>query len=340
MDRKTVTLALQNELIPPNPWKKTKFCETESPISLKTKCNPHELYRRLDGKCNNLHYTNLGSQFHCYRRLLPADYDDGISQVRMSADKYPLPSPRLITQLMMPDLDLNDPKLTAMHTQWGQLLVHDTFRTPQFLGLAIDCCRVIAGRPGTSPMQAADVQKFAPNQPPIPHPECLPIVNFPPNKLTIMLNQKCLNTVRSVPCNTCSLGPRNQVNGATQTIDLSNLYGGNILNNSELLRAYVGGQMLVEVTKHGEVTMPRMNSPVDTDTADLTQCNPPLNNPGGVGCFRTGDGMRGNQNPFIATLQSILLRRHNMHAAALAVYNPHWDDERLFQESRYVLLMS
>ena len=132
------------------------------------------------------------------------------------ADLRPLPSPRLVTQLMMPDLDLNDPSLSALHFAWGQLLVHDTFRTIQHLGLAIDCCRMInPPRPPTPGSPLPPVPPFMEvnrgtmkGQPPVPHPECLPITNFPPNKRTEMLQQVCINTVRSINCNTCGLGKR------------------------------------------------------------------------------------------------------------------------------------
>lgn len=89
---------------------------------------------------------------------------------------------------------------------------------------------------------------------------------------------------------------------------------------------------------NGEIIMPAMLTAADSDTLDLTPCNPPLKNPMNVGCFRTGDGIRGNQNPLIASLQSMALRRHNGHAAALSLINPHWDDERLFQEARFACL--
>ncbi len=130
-------------------------------------------------------------------------------------------------------------------------------------------------------------------------------------------------------------GPRQQMNAATQVLDLSNVYGGNLLNNSEQLRSFVGGQMLLQLGMTGQTLMPTASAPSDTDTLDLTPCNPPLGkNPLGVGCFRTGDGIRGNQNPFIASLTTVLVRRHNQHAVGLAAANPHWDDERLFQEAR------
>jgi len=128
------------------------------------------------------------------------------------------------------------------------------------------------------------------------------------------------------------------MNVATQVLDLSNIYGGNLLNNSESLRAFIGGQLAMEVGLNGQTLMPAASLPTDTDTLDLTPCNPPLKNPLGVGCFRTGDGIRGNQNPFIATIQTLMARRHNQHAAGLSAANPHWDDERLFQEARKLLI--
>lgn len=229
MSRKQVALHMPMVKIPPNPWKKGKYCEFQSSKSLQVECDPHTPYRRIDGKCSNLKQSNFGSSFHCHRRLLPPDYSDGIYQIRMGVDQRPLPSPRLVTQLMMPDLDLNDPGLSAMHLAWGQMLVHDTFRTIQHLGLAIDCCSLInPPRNQRTPMRPMGpmnpmnpMSLFNPmkpmtsyrripyagiNQPPVPHPECLPITNFPPNKATEMFQQICLNTVRSITCNTCSLG--------------------------------------------------------------------------------------------------------------------------------------
>lgn len=91
--------------------------------------------------------------------------------------------------------------------------------------------------------------------------------------------------------------------------------------------------MLTDFAKNGEIRMVPAG-PKDGDTLDLTPCNPPLNNPFNVGCFRTGDGIRGNQNPFIASLLTMVIKRHNFHAAALHLVNPHWSDERLFQEAR------
>ena len=140
----------------------------------------------MNGRCNNLAFPNWGSSFHCHRRLLPPDYADAINQPRVSVDGQPLPSPRTITTFLMPDIMAADPNLSGLNMAWGQFMVHDTYRTIQNLGLAINCCLI-------------------PNA--TVHPECVPITNFPQDEATAAFNnQQCINTVRSIACNTCSLG--------------------------------------------------------------------------------------------------------------------------------------
>jgi hypothetical protein len=52
-------------------------------------------------------------------------------------------------------------------------------------------------------------------------------------------------------------------------------------------------------------------------------------------CFESGDGIRASQHPALQALHATFHRRHNQHTDALALINPHWDDERLFQEARF-----
>ena len=49
-----------------------------------------------------------------------------------------------------------------------------------------------------------------------------------------------------------------------------------------------------------------------------------------------GDG-RVNENSGITTQHAVWLREHNRVEAALWQLNPHWDGERLFQETRRII---
>lgn len=240
--------------IPDSPKINQEYCNIDKSESSDIQCDPNYKYRLMNGRCNNLNFPNWGSSFHCHRRLLPPDYSDGINQPRVAVNGQTLPSPRLITQFYMPDILVPEISLSGLNMAWGQFMVHDSFRTIQNMGLAINCCLI-------------------PNA--TVHPECAPITNFPQDEATAAFNnQQCLNTVRSIACNTCSLGmsivwwpryncitlllskqpnstlywlesgagPRDQLNVATQVLDLSNMYGGNLIDDSLTLRSFQSGK--------------------------------------------------------------------------------------------------
>lgn len=74
--------------------------------------------------------------------------------------------------------------------------------------------------------------------------------------------------------------------------------------------------------------------PVSTDPLD--GCNAVEENAKGRYCFESGDS-RANENLFLTTMHLIWARHHNYIASELAKRNPHWNDERLFQEARRIV---
>jgi hypothetical protein len=96
---------------------------------------------------------------------------------------------------------------------------------------------------------------------------------------------------------------------------------------------YYLGKLQTNQSLVGTVILPEAVMPQDLDIYDLNSCMPAVDRPW-LGCFKNGDGIRGNQQPLIAALSIVLVVRHNQHCDGLAKVNPHWSDEVLYQESR------
>ena len=54
-------------------------------------------------------------------------------------------------------------------------------------------------------------------------------------------------------------------------------------------------------------------------------------------CYYAGD-TRAQENPQLAILHTIWMRQHNRMARALLNLNPQWDDEKVFQETRRIVI--
>ena len=182
-------------------------------------------YRTANGVCNNLENPLFGSAERVFRRIIPAQYEDGVAQLRgtMQSRKFfskilpynpflpPYPSARTISEGIVRDRPDEDEGFAHILMQWGQWMDHDLDESPAFSGS--EC------RSGCA----------------IETDTCVPvrIASDDPEFSTVFGNPArgpvCHPFARSVPACDPSppgqMGAREQINALTSWIDGSQVYG-------------------------------------------------------------------------------------------------------------------
>lgn len=115
----------------------------------------------------------------------------------------------------------------------------------------------------------------------------------------------------------------------TAFIDASTMYGSTPHNLREL-RDNTDGLLRMHITPDNRTLLPQSKNIYDG-------CNRKLEMKRGRYCFATGDE-RANENLHLTTMHLIWVRQHNNLATKLKDMNPNWDDEKLFQESRRIVI--
>lgn len=277
-------------------------------------------YRSYDGSCNNLKHTGWGKSNMPYTRILPPDYEDGVSELRKTGvTSLPLPNPRTISLATIRWSDKPDLKASLMLMQWGQFIIHDLslaattpMQTPQ--GTNIDCCN----------------RKLL-LDPRFRHPACISVLLPDNDPFYRRFNVGCMNLVRSAPSPPvgCRLRAREQLNQLTSFLDGSQIYG-NDEQQALGLRRFQGGLMKSSQI-NGMEFLPfdaRLGEGCILPTAGIRR---------GMRCFVAGDN-RVNELTGLVTMHAIFLREHNRIARILMQLNPNWPDERLYQEARKILI--
>ena len=275
------------------------------------RCSLKDLrFRSADGTCNNFFYPENGASGRAFARILPANYEDGISApVGLSQIKVgkpfepPWPSPRLISWKLINDLKIRrSDRISHMFMQWGQFLDHDLDIAPVFDEDNSICnCSLT--------------------------PICVPIKVKPDDAVfgTGGSNKgACLPFARSVPVCSRYAGsgiPRNQVNDLTSYIDASNVYGSTKKLANEL-RLFKAGLL----KQGGRLETLKGNLPFQDDSPDDSS----------LPFFVAGDS-RVNEQLGLTIMHTIWMREHNRIARTLMRINPCWNDERIYQETRRIV---
>jgi len=113
------------------------------------------------------------------------------------------------------------------------------------------------------------------------------------------------------------------MNQVTHYLDGSMIYGSSERQTLSL-RKMSGGELLTN-----KIDTDQNYMPLETTETDACQYD------NGT-CFRAGD-IRANTFPQLTVMHTLWVREHNRVARGLAYFNSHWNDERIFMESKKIV---
>ena len=270
-------------------------------------------YRSTDGSCNNVNMPLRGAANTAFRRLLSAEYEDGIyvpigTNQTVNGDPFagPWPSPRTITRNIVRGITINSQVFSMMFTLYGQFLALDFTRFGEFgTQVCAQSCNITENLPF-----------------------CVPILveeDDPSYGINSTNNASCLFIRRAVgecmqPFNSTFNQSRQQINQITHYLDASGIYGNND-QEAAALRAFRGG----ELRQSDRLGTTKGNLPIS-----------PAPSATGVPFFAAGD-IRVDNYVHQTVIMTLWYRMHNYIVGELAEINPCWDDERLYQEGRKIV---
>ncbi|XP_028398562.1 eosinophil peroxidase-like [Dendronephthya gigantea] len=281
------------------------------PENEEPKCPRETLrYRTFDGTCNNQVDPTAGSAPTGFNRFLPAIYYDaeGLNEPPSNQPNAPdLPNPSTVTELFIiiqSKNQLNRDGISHMFMQFGQFLDHDMTLAPESENG--DVCEDI-------PCNGSSADFTDP---------CFAILPAS--------GRPCIRLIRSAarcPINGFKLLPREQMNVNTAYLDASMVYG-----SSESV-----ANALRDLTNAPDDLGLLRTSGANLLPIDNSQLGEPLSLCENLGsCFLAGD-VRVNEQAALAAMHTLWVREHNDIATRLRSINPHWNGERIYQETRKIL---
>jgi len=292
-------------------------------ISINCNINIGE-FRSADGSCNNLHKPFWGMSETAYRRILHKNPSLQGASARCSdgaLGSRNLPNPRLASRLLVERISEKNSKdnirdQSVYTVIWGQVLDHDLLLTPLRKtpeGDFLDCCDPANHDAKDCCSIKAPDGDFFYGQDKIP--KCIPFIR---SKLTDKIPEHCLRN-SGFRHHSQNRGQRviDVENTNTHFLDASHLYGSDD-ETAKRLRTLKDGKL--------------------KQTTDNTGRQwPPLVTEGDAIRMDFGD-TRGDVHPGFTLLVTLGIRYHNIIAERLKDLRPDWNDERLYQESRKIVI--
>lgn len=347
------------------------------PIFLKPSVNcEHSKYRTLTGFCNNIQYQSWGSTRSAMVRFLAPDYYDSISLPRRAYDGSPLPSARVVSFVVHQDPPEYDKYHSMLSVVWGQFIDHDmtlavqaSDENPTNGPDKVDCCKSEDSHPDCFPIEIPKGDPFYGyfNQ------KCMhftrasaglqPGCSLGPvqamNKISSYMDGNLVygssikwsqrlrtyqgGQLRSQPVS--SAGAYGSAGAAGAAYALGDAYS----TGSAPPPPPSASDYLIAASSQRDDQLALAASMEYPSSAggykELLPANRHQPDVGcerrgrakGVYCFEAGDA-RANEQIQLTTMHTLLMREHNRLAKELSYINPYWDDERLFQEARQIVV--
>ncbi|KAL3120763.1 hypothetical protein niasHT_008055 [Heterodera trifolii] len=255
-------------------------------------------FRTMDGTCNNFRLPLRGAAFRPYSRLLPPEYDNGLSEPISSIRSTLRPNPREINlNILSTTKQVTVSEFNALLMQFGQFMSHDLAKTTLVPSAKCNVCQNI-----TSRCMSIQLSPFDPNS------------HFKADG--------CLRVSRSSPiCGSGRTKPRQQLNENTGFIDGSPIYGSSV---GDLRKFREGSTGLLKLSTFNGMRLLPFDSSQCRSSSDCSAV------------FVAGDS-RVNLFLGLTSFHLLFTREHNRISSRLQQLNPHWNGDRLFQESRKIV---
>lgn len=267
--------------------------------------------RTIAGECNNPRFPMWGVTGVNLVHITPPDYADKEDKIRTTKNGQPLMNARKLHLEVIPGNPVESNHISYAFVIVAQLVSHETGRIMDQRPASGTTCLCCTNHWQMIPEdQRADV--------------CQPIEIPDKDPFYSQFNVRCMNFVRSLTTNEmdCHIEPDQKLDDVSHYIDASAVYG-STAGKCNSLREFNGGRLRAE-TEDSKEFMPTVAHP-ETACFNTTTC------------FNAGDD-RANQNWLLAVIHLMLFRFHNEACAQLQKLNPHWDDEKTFQEGRTIVI--
>ncbi|GFR97293.1 peroxidase [Elysia marginata] len=322
--------------------------QTCPPVELTAGCSATDLvYRTVDGSCNSLAHPDWGKSFTPPKRYIPSQYQDGIDAPRtLSITGRKLLSARYISSYVATKMSTPAP-FSAMVMAFGQYIDHDFTGFPVIKlttapGVVVVVVAVAAAAAAAAVaaavvvvvaaaedvvlitvgvIVAAEIEFFAKREEGYVCKigPCFPIKIE--DDEDFFKGRKCMEFVRSNAAmdeNEQYLTPREQLNALTSFIDASSVYG-----STE------------DVNKFLRLPDGRLKTGKNNMLPDGGKTNCKIVDSSVDYCLFAGDH-RVNVFVGLGVFHTIFHRLHNQLVDRLAIVNPHWQPEILYQEARKI----